>query len=259
MKKEHISSKKDDVREDYLANRVMAVFVAAVVLLFGLSYLWNAYNVARTFFAALRINTILIWVSAAALAGSLVWLASDLKKGRVKTAAVFNGAMSTVFFAVLLGSLLLIRYNYSSAKRVLYVVIPAIAILHLIYCSYQREFFSLCLTHSAVSYAIWIIAKASDRKLALIAAVAAIAVCGVALLIYFAARKTDGVLHIGKLGLKAFDNAGVSAKAVVAVYGITAVLVAAAYILAAPVAYYILYAVAAFIAGAAVYFTVKLI
>ena len=39
----------------------------------------------------------------------------------------------------------------------------------------------------------------------------------------------------------------------------TAVLVAAAYILAAPVAYYILYAVAAFIAGAAVYFTVKLI
>lgn len=97
MKKEHISSKKDDVREDYLANRVMAVFVAAVVLLFGLSYLWNAYNVARTFFAALRINTILIWVSAAALAGSLVWLASDLKKGRIKTAAVFNGAMSTVF------------------------------------------------------------------------------------------------------------------------------------------------------------------
>ena len=87
-----------------------------------------------------------IWVSRAGIAASAVWLVSDIKKDRLKKAAVLNGAMSFLFFFVLLCSLLLIKYNYIIAKRVLYIILPGIAILNLIYCSYQREFFSLCLT-----------------------------------------------------------------------------------------------------------------
>ncbi|MEA4920282.1 MAG: hypothetical protein VB078_05125 [Clostridiaceae bacterium] len=245
--------------EDYIANRVMVVFALAIVMLWGLTYLWNAYDVAGTFFAAIKANNILIGVSVLGLAGSIAWSVHDMKKGTFKKESFFNGVMFSFFFFVLTCSSLLIKYNYIIAKRVLYVLIPGIAILHLVYCSYQREFFSLAMTHSAIAYIIWIIAKTSNPKLDLLMTVAGIVICGVALIAFFAAKKTKGRLKLGIINMKVFDSRDICPIKVSLIYGLSAVLIAAAYILGAPYAYYILYAVIGFLAVSAVYFTVKLI
>lgn len=258
MKRDNIKSRKDTSHEDYLASRVMAVFAAVMVILAGLTYLWNAYDVGTTFFAAMRVNNILIWVSAAGVMGSLAWLVSDIKKDRLKRSPVLNGAMATVFFLALLGSLLLIKYNYVVSKRVLYIALPVAAILHLIYCSYQREFFSLCVTHFSVILAVWMAARQAGRTAA-VASVIAIVICGAAVLIFLSARKKGGYISVGKLKIKVYDNKNITSQTVFAVYGVTALMVAAALFLAAPYAYYILYALAAFLVIEAVYFTVRLI
>ena len=85
MKKEQIAKKnreKEELRknEDHIANRVMVVFAAAILMLLGLSYLWRAYDVAATLLAAIRINRILIGVSALGLAVSQA-------EGRLREAA----------------------------------------------------------------------------------------------------------------------------------------------------------------------------
>lgn len=258
MKRDNIKSRKDTTHEDYLASRVMAVFAGVMVILAGLTYLWNAYDVGTTFFAALRANNILIWVSAAGLIGGLAWLVSDIKKDRLKSSAVLNGAMATVFCLTLLASLLLIKYNYIISKRVLYIALPAAAILHLVYCSYQREFFSLCVTHFSVILAVWMAARNPGRT-ATLAVIAAIVICGAAVLIFLSARNKGGSITVGKANIRVYDNKNLASKTVFAVYGATALLAAAAYFLAAPYAYYILYALAAFLVIEAVYFTVRLI
>ncbi len=252
-----MKNNRDTSREDYMSNRVMAVFTAAIVMLLGLTYLWNAYDVGRTFFAAQRINNILIWVSAAGLIACIVWLSADPKRGRLRN-TILNGAMGSLFFLVLLGSLLLVRYNYMVARRVLYIIIPSIAILHLIYCSYQREFFVLCLTHSAILFGLWIMARTASDKLALLAAIVCLIICAAAVLVFLAASRAGGTLQLGRARLRVLDS-DVSRTAAFAVYGVTALAVVAAYILGAPLAYYILYAMVALLVMAAIIFTVKLI
>ncbi len=258
MKRDNIKSRKDTTYEDYLASRVMAVFAGVMVILAGLTYLWNAYDVGSTFFAAIRATNILIWVSAAGVIGGALWTASDIKSDRLKKAPVLNGVMATVFSLALLGSLLLIKYNYIISKRVLYVALPVAAILHLVYCSYQREFFSLCVTHVSVILAVWLAARHTGR-MATVAVIIAIIICGAAVLLFLSAKKNGGYVSVGRLKIKLYDNKNIASRTVFAVYGVTALLVAAAYFLAAPYAYYILYALAAFLVIEAVYFTVKLI
>ena|GEM_PF-3530654 len=245
--------------EDYIANRVMVVFAAAIVMLWGLSYLWRGYNIGATFMAALRATDILIWVAAAGLIGSCVWAVLDIKKGTFKKESIVNGIMFAAFFAVLLASVLLVKFDHNLAGRVLYVIIPGIAILHLIFSSYQREFFWFSLTCSVVLCMIWIMAKAPHSRSAMLAVILALCACAAAVLAYLSARKNGGVLAAGKLSIRICEVNSLSAAAVCAVYGAAALMAVVAYASGAPYAYYALYALAGVFAAAAVYYTVKLI
>lgn len=264
MKKEQIAKKnreKEELRknEDHIANRVMVVFAAAILMLLGLSYLWRAYDVAATLLAAIRINRILIGVSALGLAASLGWWILSVHKGTYKKDSICNGAMFSCFFAVLLPSLMLIQYSASIAQRVLYVVIPGIAILHLVYSSYQREFFSFCVTHSLICYLMWIMARTYNPSLELSALAAVLTICAAAFCLFLLASRKGGMLSLGGLHIRLTDNRDLRVSCVGAVYGGTALLALAAYFLGVPYAYYCLYALIGLVIGMAVYFTVKLI
>lgn len=264
MKKEQIAKKnkeKEELRknEDYVANRVMAVFTAAILMLLGLSYLWRAYDIGSTMLAAMRINRILIGVSAVCLAASLGWWVLSVRRGTYKKESVCNGAMVSGFFAALLLSLMLIQYSATIAQRVLYVVIPGAAILHLIYSSYQREFFSFCLTHSVIGYLMWLMARTYNPAHKLWALAAILVICAGAFGLFLAALRKDGVLTLGRRQIRLTDNRSLRVQEVGAIYGGTAILALLAYFLGVPYAYYCLYALIGLVIGMAVWFTVKLI
>lgn len=209
--------------------------------------------------ASLKATEILLWVSAAGFAASCVWAVSDIKKGTFKKESIVNGVMLAAIFAVLLGSVLLIKIDHNLAGRLLYIIIPGIAILHLIYSSYQREFFWFSLSTSAAVCMIWIMAKAPDTKAAILAALFVPVVCAMEVFAFNGSYKNGGVLSLGKLRVKMSEADGVSQLAVYAVNGFTVLMAAAAYMLGAPYAYYALYALAGVFMAAAVYYTVKLI
>lgn len=263
MKKEQTAKNKakEDLRkqEDYIANRVMAVFSGAVVMLWGLAYLWRGYEVAGTLLAAMKANNILIGISAVGFAASLVWWFSQIKKGTNKNNPVLTGSMFALFFGALLVSATLIKFDHASAKRVLYVLIPGAAILHLVYSTYQREFFSFALTHSMICYLLWIMAKTYNPSLELAALVAILVICVASIAFFMLAKCHDGEGHFGPVTIRLYDNKRLTTNHIVAIYGITGLLAVASYMLGAPYAYYILYALIGFVVGAAVYYTVKLI
>ena len=256
LKREHI---KKNENEDFVAARVMAVFTGAIVMLWGLTYLWRAYDVAGTFFAALKINNILIGVSGFGLLASVIWAVADIRCGRFNKEKVFNGVMIAVFFAVLLASALLTRYSYNVAKRVLYVTIPGCAILHLIYSSYQREFFFCCLNQFVVGCCIWVMARTYSADMALGATVAAVAVCVLSSALFLAAGRRGGQVSFGGFKCRVYDEKNISVKAFCLLYLLTALLAVAAYLLGVPYAYYMLYGVIALVVAAAIYYTVRLI
>ncbi len=264
MKKEQIVKKntaKEDLRkqEDFVASRVMAVFSGAVVMLWGLAYLWRGYDVAATLLTAMKVNNILIGVSAVGFAASLVWWFMQIKKGTNKEHPVFTGSMFTLFFGALLVSVLLVKYDHDSAKRVLYVIIPGAAILHLVYSTYQREFFSFCLTHSTICYLLWVMAKTYNPSLELAALGAILIICFSAVVFFLLAKRHDGEGHFGPITIRLYDNKKLKTSQAVMLYGATALLAVVAYLLGIPYAYYILYALVGLVVGAAVYYTVKLI
>ena len=252
---------KDELRkqEDFIASRVMAVFSGAVLMLWGLAYLWRGYEVASTILTAIKVNNILIGVSAVGLVASFAWWITQVKAGTHKKQPVFTGSMFTLFFGALLFSVLLIKFNCESAKRVLYVLIPGAAILHLVYSTYQREFFSYCLTHSLISYLLWIMAKTYNPGLEMAALGSILAICVVAVIFFLLAKRHDGEGHFGPITVRLYDNKKLPTAPIVAIYGVTALLAVLAYVLGAPYAYYIMYAMVGSVVGAAVYYTVKLI
>ncbi len=257
MKKEQL--KKND---DYITNRVLLVFGVTAVMLWGLAFLWKQYDYSYSYYSAISANNILLGVSVVGLVASLAWYFSSVRKGTFKKESVFNGAIAALFFAVLLFSLMLTKYDYTIARRLNYVILPAIAVLFLIYSTYQREFFVLCVTHSMLSLAIWIIAKgsggAANASVALLATVAAFAVCAGAILLFSLSFKNKGKVKLGGFTF-AVSSGKADKNLVYGVYAISAMLVALAYLLGAPWAYYILYAFVGFLVFSAVYFTVKLI
>lgn len=255
MKNERIGKKKDQQREDYLATRVMAVFVVAFVLLLGLSYLWNGYNSRLTIRYAIRANDMLTGVSAALLFAGVIWAIADKKRGRDISQTVINGGFLIFAALTALIASILTRFDADFAQKALYIIIPAAAILHLVYCSYQREFFMLCMTYIPSVACIWLIAKNSNQRIVTYAAIFSLVFCAVALLAFFSSKKNGG--YIGKI--RVLDNLSIKTSLVCLIYGALALLTLMAFFVGAPYAYYFVYALVTVFVLIAVFFTVKLI
>lgn len=254
MDKEARWAKKQ--KEDQALNRVLWWFGGAVVLEFFLLLLNRFYinfdadgvALARGIFRFLRIFA---WVCFAAAVASAAWWGVQ----RRKAGKTFLPGALCVTSLVLTVCCLVAGIGRSTGVKFLYVCVPVMAVLALIYYLYQREFFLVAVQGGMVLFAMWTYRELiyshalSVHIIFLVIGVLTLA----AVVFFYVLQKHDGVL--GKLRIlpKKTNYAPLYIAA-----GITAVSLSLALILGATVAYGLLFAMVAWLFGVAVYYTVRL-
>lgn len=254
MKKEERAAKKR--REDQALNRVLWWFGGAVVLEFFILLLNRFYinfdrgglALAQGLALALRV---LVWTSLAAAVGcGIWWWLRRRKEGKT----FLPGALTIAATALCLCALVASLWR-TVGVQFLCLSVPAAAVLALIYYLYQREFFLVALHGSVALFAMW-----GYRKFIFVlprTAYGLMAVCAVGVLalevVTFLLQR-----HDGRLGKRQLLGKKVNYPLLYAAGGVTLCALLTALILGATAAYWALFVVVAWLFGAAVYYTVRL-
>lgn len=247
--KKNQKSKDNYLRESWITSRVMLVFVAVAVGLWGFNRLATGMDYASSYQNSVTAAKVVLALFAAGLVISL--LLAWKKRGSEELKVVTPDLTAGICAVGLVGSALLLN-NFATAMQLLYVLLPALAVLYLVYYTFQREFFLICSASALSMLAMWNCGNAvgGAKRLLLALAVAALD----ALLCWANLKSEDGLFRGFRI-----REAGSCPKVAMVVYPVLALLVLAALILGAPVAFYLVYATAALLFAGAVWFTVKLL
>lgn len=252
---------KNVEKNDYITNRVLTFFGGTAALLWVISYLKRGFSYHSSYKIAQVAALVLIAVGLAGAAYGVARFLRQSRDGSVKTAVLTGTIIAWFSLLLAFGAAMMRFFDYTVAMRLLYIIMPASAILYLIFCTYPREFFTMATTHSCVAMLLWFIGQASELPvrptLKFVSFAVGLLLCGGTLALYLATRKKGGVLSVGPLQLRLFGPR-VKASYPVAVYSATVALLLVAVLFGSPVAYYAMFAVAAFLFASVVYYTVRM-
>lgn len=255
MKQEEKKTKKQ--REDQALNRVLWWFGGAVALEFFLLLL-NRYYLGFEADEIAAARGLAVFLKVLALAGLAAMGASGAwwhKRRKEKGATLAPGACFVTAAALSVCAVVAVIWP-STGVQVLYIAVPAVAVLALVYYLYQREFFLVAVEGAATLLAMW-----GYRKLIDAAPAGAYALCGVVAAAVAAVMTATWLIQKrgGEWkGWKLFSKQTVGLPLVYVGGGIALCAIAAAVIAGATAAYAALFAVVAWLFAAAVFYTVRL-
>ena len=265
MNKEKRAAEKRAARnhkEDVVLNRVLVWFGVAVVAEL-LLLLLNRYYINRTtrpgeieFAGALfHAFPIIIGVTAVGTVIFLAWTVLRWKKGE---RWLLQGVFSWIFGALLVISVVTYAFN-ATGVHFLCGLVPAAAVMALVYYLYQREFFAITVLSAVGIVGLWLIRRAAGGHQTVVYAymVVVAVVLIAAALGCRAMQKSDGVLKVAGKQLTMFHR-NASYGMVYLTCAVVAATVAAGLVLGAGVAYYLMIALVGWLFVMAVYYTVKL-
>ena len=250
-----------DHKEDVILNRVLVWFGAAVVAEL-LLLLLNRYYINRTTrpgeieFAAAPYHAfpIIIGVTAAATVVCLVWAVLRVQKGK--------GYLLPSVLAWICGALLVIStvtYLFNAAGvSFLCGLVPAAAVMALVYYLYQREFFVITVLSAIGIVGLWLIRRADGRYPVLVYGyVAAVVVLLLAALaVGRTMQRNGGALKLGDKRRQIFSRSA-SYVPLYVTCALVAVCIAGGLIGGISAAYYLMFVLVAWLFAMAVYYTVK--
>lgn len=238
-------------KQDYVTNKLLLVFTLAFAFLMFVMYL-DGLQDSYLNWGTLQSNvTTALWVSVAVFAAGVIWMIIEkFVTKRDTECKLFTGmhlAIVGLFMTICMFDLNSKLMNSPNAFTRLYVFIPLVILLYIIFSSYQREFFFVSLATVFGGVALWNMGDYvfGDPTLVLIAAACLIAaVCVVTVL----AQKNV---------LKIFPEDAKYICMYVS-YAIMLAFVVAAFLFAS-IAAYLLYVAVAYFVIAGIYYTIKLI
>ena len=241
-------------QEDVALTRAL-LWIAAAVVLEGLLVLVNRFYI-NYFVDEIEIvvvlQSVLKAVRIAGLAVAVVCLVWAFIKARMAQKAIIPLLIATAGGALTICSHVVLKYK-STGMSMLFWLVVAWAVLAVIYYIYQKEFFLSATTTGMSVLALWFVRYASgvSYEVALIL-VAIILVLAVTLFL----KKNDGLLPL-KVPVQ-FLPAGCSYGVILASCLASIVVVVAALVAGAAVAYYLIFVMLAWIFALFVYYTVKM-
>ena len=242
-------NRKKKQAQDLVTGRIMAIFLVTVVLLWGMSYLYDMMTYGTTFMQGQMVNNGVMAVSGLAALVCLVLYFTAKKRGTLHTERVVNSGFLALCFLVMCACSVILAMDYYNGMHILYVFLPVTALLFLVYHVYERRFFTFCLVEAmAISAAYCCYLGAWEKTPALV-------ISGVLCLIPMALAlvgegKVEAVTR-QVLG-KAFDK-----RTILLVYGVTLVALVAAALLGGKLALVICLGLGISVLASTVYYTVK--
>lgn len=245
-------------QEDRALNRAL-IWVGVAIILEFLLVLVNRYYINYTT-ATESINRVLAiqaalsglrWVSLAALVVCVVWMLVRLSRNGK---AALPGILCLAAGILLLCSHIILNFR-DTGLRMLFWLVPAWAALALVYYLYQREFFFSALISGLGLLGLWFVRHAGTASLYTILVVVIVVLLAVGL---FLLKKKDGVLSLGKGRAHLLPQEASYSLPFVSC-GVSLVVIALAAFVGGSLAYYLLYAMVAWLFALLVYYTVKMI
>jgi hypothetical protein len=254
IQKNNTAARRND---EYLTYRIMLAFLEAAVGLLLMSRLYAAIDTPTTYDIA---RLVCLIIAAAAGASAVIGVASYLAAVRRNThqaGRVFNGMFLAAAAAVAGISALILYVNYNLGMPVIYVFIPVSAVLFVLYSVYPKTVFVTSATHSFVAMAIYALRLDFLPRTRVIILCAGLAVCGLAVILYFATAKNDGCIRIAGVNLSLFGRHA-NRRYLLILYAVTAVVLVAAYLLGGAFAFYATWLTVAFIVASVIAATVRM-
>ena len=237
------------MNQDFATRRILAVFLAAALILWGMSYIYEVMTFGTTFQLGIRINRIVLAVSGvAAICCFAVYFLAH-KRGTFHSERVFNSGFFALCTTVLFACSGLLALDFYHGMHVLYIFLPVTAVLFLVYCIYERQFFTFCMAQALAITAAYTCYAGNWMSVPL--AVIAVVLC--ALLAVVAAGKQPGLLRMKE----ALFGKQPNVRYALLVYCCTIAMLILAAVLKGKVALLISLALGAYLLACAVYYTVR--
>ena len=235
-------------QEDRALNKAL-IWVGVAIVLEFLLVLVNRYYInyntsTESINRVLAIQAALVglrWVSLAALVVCVVWMLVQLSKNGN---AVLPGVLAIAAGGLLLCSHVILNFR-----------VPAWAALALVYYLYQREFFFSAVISGLGLLGLWFVRHASPLGLYTILVVVVLVLLTLGL---FLLKKKDGLFQLGK-GKARLLPAEANYSLIFLSFVVSLVVIALAAFVGGSMAYYLLYAMVAWLFALLVYYTVKMI
>ena len=242
-------NRKKKQAQDLVTGRILAIFLVTVLLLWGMSYLYDMMTYGITFMQGQLVNNCVMAVSGLAALVSLVLYFTAKKRGTLRTERVVNSGFLALCFLVACACSCILAMDYYNGMHILYVFLPVTAVLFLVYHVYERQFFTFCLVEAlAISAAYCCYVGAWEKMPALVAAVV---LCLVPMVLAITGSNKLEAFTQQVLG-RSFNK-----RYTLLVYGGTLVALVAAAALRGKLALVISLVLGAYMLASAVYYTVK--
>ncbi len=234
----------------------VAVVLELLLLLVNKYYI-NIYTTAESIAAAYAVLNVLKVVRIAGLAAAAVcgvWAAMKFKKNEDSRIPVMLALIS----AILVFCCHVIMNFQGAGVHMLYMLVPALAALALVYYLYQKDFFCCAALSGMGVVALWLIRHGVNNAFTVygfLILMGVVLVLGAVIL--GGVRQTDGELAVAGRKVRVLpDDANYLVLLATAVVNIA--VVAAAMLMGGTIAYYLLYVMIAYLFGLLVYYTVKM-
>ena len=245
-------------QEDRALNKAL-IWVGVAIVLEFLLVLVNRYYInyntsTESINRVLAIQAALVglrWVSLVALAVCVVWMLVQLSKNGN---AVLPGVLAIAAGGLLLCSHVILNFR-DTGLRMMFWMVPAWAALALVYYLYQREFFFSAVISGLGLLGLWFVRHASPLGLYTILVVVVLVLLTLGL---FLLKKKDGLFQLGK-GKARLLPAEANYSLIFLSFVVSLVVIALAAFVGGSMAYYLLYAMVAWLFALLVYYTVKMI
>lgn len=244
-------------QEDQALTRALIWFAAAMVVEFLLLLVNNIYS-GNEYMLAYTVMRSMYYVAGLCVIGAAACGVWCVTRTKAKKELAFLPMVLTVTLMVVAVSAVLIRL-YLSALGLLCVLVPAGAVLALVYYLYQKEFFLSTCAVALGMLGLWLVRKNSGAHDVIVTAYVVLAGLLLVALVVLAARikGSNGVLKLGCCKYT-FNpkNGGMMPVMVSCLLSLAAL--AAGYLVGALAAFYLLFALLAVLLVLLVYYTVKL-
>lgn len=156
--------KKPISEEEYTTNKVLTVFSICLLGVLVLMVLQRLLSYGNTWATGMLVSRILLGVGVAGVIWGVVLRMREAAGKRKALRRIICGRNVLIASVVLVLAMAAVLYMGTGPIKVLYVLLPVLAVCYLVYHSYAREFFVITVDTGVAVGLMWVIHRAMDSS-----------------------------------------------------------------------------------------------
>ena len=152
--------KKPISEEEYTTNKVLTVFSVCLLGVLVLMALQRLLDYTNTWMTGMRVAQVLLGVGVVFALCGVVLLVREASGKRNSTRRILCGRNVLIASIVMIAAMASIVQFGAGPIKILYAVLPVLAVYYLVYHSYAREFFIITIDAGAGIALMWLVHRA---------------------------------------------------------------------------------------------------